>query len=279
MDRPNGTPDRRSKRTMIGPGGAEFYIPATSSVLERRQETLKRDDTFALFDARGDFVPLAGGSDGLYHKDTRFLSRLEFFLDEHQPIVLSSTVQDDNSALNVDLVNPDLYKDKQLVLSREMLHITRTICLWRGACYQRLALKNFAMREHTLRLMFAYGADFVDLFEVRGLKRRRRGTLTVRSQTSRSSPLPLSAGSTISSGSPRSPFAPAPLAHHRHAIAGFEFDARAPHTQHVLCVSVRAGHVVHEPDRPFDTMLRRAARGAAQHRLAASPGSKPRTNS
>ena len=45
-----------------GPGTLEtptvqFYIPATSSLIERRPRTLKHGDTFGLFDHYGDIVP------------------------------------------------------------------------------------------------------------------------------------------------------------------------------------------------------------------------------
>jgi glycogen debranching enzyme len=78
----------------------------------------------------------------------------------------------------VDLVNPDIYHSKVLVLSRETLHIRRSIFLWNGACYQHLALQNFDTRAHDVRLTVVFGADFADLFEVRGQDRKKRGTVT-----------------------------------------------------------------------------------------------------
>jgi len=258
MDRPLNTVSTAPLQTSpVGPGGAQFYIPATNSVFERRQQTLKRDDTFALFDARGDIVHVPGGSDGLYHKDTRFLSRLEFFLDEHQPILLSSTLQDDNSALTVDLVNPDLYKDKQIVLSREMLHITRTIFLLNGACYQRLALKNFDSRPHVFRLMFAYEADFADLFEVRGLTRARHGTSSCEVKHPDAVRFRYVGLDNIERLTEIG-FQPAPTAL-TEAYAGFQIVVE-PHAQQVICVVVRAGSAAAEAPKPFSAGLRQARR-------------------
>jgi hypothetical protein len=39
----------------------------------RRLRTLKHGHTFAVFDRRGDIVTANGGSDGIYHRDTRYL--------------------------------------------------------------------------------------------------------------------------------------------------------------------------------------------------------------
>ena len=41
------------------------------------------------------------------HRDTRHLSHLYLTLDGHRPLLLSSTVRDDNAVLICDLTNPD----------------------------------------------------------------------------------------------------------------------------------------------------------------------------
>src|SRR3990167_8711201 len=85
-----------------------FYIPATGSSTRPRR-TLKHGDTFAVLDAHGDIGATAGGPDGVFHADTRYLSRLELLINGMQPLLLGSTVRDDNSVLTVDLTNPDIY--------------------------------------------------------------------------------------------------------------------------------------------------------------------------
>ena len=161
-----------------GPREPAYYIPATESTTpQQRVRTLKQGDTFALFDERGDITPAGGAHLGLFHEDTRYLAQLELYLDRHRPLLLSGDVRDDNSSLLVDLVNPDIYKAGHLLLSREMLHIRRSIFLWEGTCYQHLSFQNFDTRSHTIRVGVVFGTDFADLFEVRGVKRRRRGTI------------------------------------------------------------------------------------------------------
>ena len=88
-----------------------------------------------VLDSHGDIGASAGGPDGLFHADTRYLARLELMLDDMQPLLLGSNLRDDNSALTVDLTNPDIYRDGRLVLPKDMLHIVRTIFLWRGTAY------------------------------------------------------------------------------------------------------------------------------------------------
>ena len=47
-----------------------FYIPATGSST-RPRSVLKHDDTFAVFDSRGDIGVTTGESEGVYMNDTR----------------------------------------------------------------------------------------------------------------------------------------------------------------------------------------------------------------
>jgi glycogen debranching enzyme len=156
---------------------ADYYIPASSSPSEHLPRTLKHGDTFAVFDHYGDVVEGAHSSQGVYHHDTRHLSRLALTLYGERLLLLSSNVSLDNALLAVELANPDMYRDGRVVLSRETLHLSRAKFLWQGSCYERLALHNFDSAPHRLRLGVAFAADFVDLFEVRGAERSRRGTL------------------------------------------------------------------------------------------------------
>src|SRR5262252_6005637 len=118
-----------------------FYIPATGPVTRPRR-TLKHDDIFIVLDSHGDIGASAGGSDGLFDCDTRFLSRLELRLHGTQPLLLGSNLRDDNTLLTVDLTNPDMYVGERLALPKDTLHVVRTIFLWRDSAYQRLAIRN-----------------------------------------------------------------------------------------------------------------------------------------
>ena len=151
-----------------------FYIPMTGPATRPRR-SLKHDDTFIVLDSHGDIGASAGGPDGLFNADTRYLARLEMVLDEVQPLLLGSNLRDDNSALTVDLTNSDVYRNGRLALQKDTLHIVRSIFLWRGTAYQRIALQNHGDVPASFDLTLLFDNDFADLFEVRGERRPRRG--------------------------------------------------------------------------------------------------------
>jgi glycogen debranching enzyme len=154
-----------------------FCIPGTGSSTRPRR-TLKHGDCFVVLDSHADIGATPGGPDGIFFCDTRHLSHLEMLLNGQQPLLLGSNVRDDTSILTVDLTNPDIYRDQKLVLPKDMLHVVRTLFLWRGAAYQRLRMQNHGERPFDVRLTLAFLSDFADLFEVRGLRRERRGSIT-----------------------------------------------------------------------------------------------------
>jgi glycogen debranching enzyme len=151
-----------------------FYIPGTGSSTRPRR-TLKQGDCFAVFDSHADIGAAPGGPDGIFFRDTRHLSHLEMLLSGKQPLLLGSAVRDDNSFLTVDLTNPDIYLNQKLVQPKDMLHVVRTLFLLNGTVYQRLRVQNHGEHPFDVQLSFAFASDFADLFEVRGLRRKRRG--------------------------------------------------------------------------------------------------------
>src|ERR1700756_1043732 len=74
-----------------------------------RIRSLKYGDTFAVFNHFGDIRPILSGEEGLYLDGTRFLSTFMLYLDGFRPLILGSTVRDDNDQLVVTLTNPDLF--------------------------------------------------------------------------------------------------------------------------------------------------------------------------
>jgi glycogen debranching enzyme len=156
-----------------------YYILATSTRVDDRRRVLKHGDTFAVFDRYGDIENVGPPEFGIYHHDTRFLSRLSLRLGNHRPMLLSSTVKEDNALMTVDLTNPDVPQPDQAVIPRGSLHVFRSKVLWGDACYDHLRLHNYGRLPIRLSLVLEVEADFVDLFEVRGMERPRRGTLLV----------------------------------------------------------------------------------------------------
>ena len=56
------------------------------------------------------------------------------------------------------------------------MHIYRSKFIWQEVCYERLQLVNYSLLPIAVSFAIRFDADFADIFEVRGLKRERRGT-------------------------------------------------------------------------------------------------------
>jgi glycogen debranching enzyme len=154
-----------------------FYISTTTSILESRPRTLKHDDTFAVFDHYGDVSSRGSSAEGVFHKDTRFLSDLRVLVDGQRPLLLSSNVEDNNALLTADLTNPDLFAGSELKLPRDTIQIVRSKFLWAGASYERLGVRSFGAGQQVFEFVFHFAVDFADIFELRGHSRKRRGKI------------------------------------------------------------------------------------------------------
>jgi glycogen debranching enzyme len=152
-----------------------YYILSTSSLADVRTCVLKDGDTFAVFDRRGDIELLGQGVQGLYHNETRYLSKWVLRLENDHPLLLSSAVREDNAALTVDLTNSDISTDGELAIPRGTLHVERTKFLWRATQYERLRIRNYSVSPLNVSLSIQYAVDFADIFEIRGVPRERRG--------------------------------------------------------------------------------------------------------
>ena len=154
------------------------YVLASSSHMDNTTRILKHGDTFGVFDRFGDIQTLVGhGEQGIFHQDTRYLSRLGLVINANQrPLLLNSTLLEDNSILVSDLTNPDLYdNDGSLLASEGVLHIFRSKLIWQGACHEHLRIVNYGYKTVTLSFSYEFDADYLDIFEVRGVKRQARG--------------------------------------------------------------------------------------------------------
>jgi glycogen debranching enzyme len=246
-----------------------FYIAATSSLLERRPRTLKHGDTFGLFDHYGDVVPHEGSPEGLYHRDTRYLSGFQLLINDRRPLLLSSTIQDDNAYLTADLTNPDFFEDGRLDLPRDTIHINRSKLLWQAQAHERLAIRNFNDRTHHIRLTFLFESDFADLFEVRGHRRPARGRKSARTRTAHAVVLTYR-GLAANTWHTTIEFAPAPeVIRHDRAVFGLTLEPGERRSLFVTVTCTRPKLREPRPERFFVCMrearrdLRRTAARAA----------------
>jgi glycogen debranching enzyme len=253
--------------------GNPVLVPGVVSLAASSRRTLKHGDSFAMFDEYGDVLAVEHSPAGLFHHDTRFLSRLVFTLEGHRPLALSSTVQPDNVMLDVDLTNPDLFDaEGRLALAKDTFHVARAKFLWEACCHELFTLTSYASQRQRLRLAIAFAADFADLFEIRGHRRSRRGAVSARVLG------PAEVGFFYESldGLPRSTrisFGPQPFALSAEATEGLaQFDftlaakERRPISMTVQCVE---GSAAPAAERRFFVTRRAARRTLAAARAAA----------
>jgi len=156
--------------------GKHSYVPTTSSRLDDRTRVLKHGNTFAVFDRYGDIHALGHSEQGIYHEDTRFLSQLDLRLaDGRRPVLLNSTLKQDNSLLTVDLTIPEIYEGDNLVVRLDTVHVFRAKLIYKEACYEHIRLCNYGGTAVNIPFTLSFDADFADIFEVRGNKRDARG--------------------------------------------------------------------------------------------------------
>ena len=135
-------------------------------------QALKDGDLFLVADAWGD---LKGGADGLFDHDTRILSRFIMTAGSARPSRLSSAVSRDNVFFTAHGTNRPLPPMGGRSAPAGVLHLERRRFLWSGRLFERVQITNHGIEDVLLPLAFDFGADFADIFQVRGTLREKRG--------------------------------------------------------------------------------------------------------
>jgi glycogen debranching enzyme len=157
--------------------GADAKLEAGDTVEPRtphRLYALKDRDTFVVADSFGDIV---GAGDGLFHNDTRILSRFRLSLGGRAPSLLSAAIAQDNVFFTHNGTNQALPYPGGPVGPPGVLHLERKRFLWDERLYERITCVNYSRDVILIPLSLEFGADFHDMFEVRGMKRAKRGYL------------------------------------------------------------------------------------------------------
>ncbi|MDR6125265.1 glycogen debranching enzyme [Bacillus sp. SLBN-46] len=121
-------------------------------------QVIKEGDFFVLTDKNGDITVSNESGHGLYTKDTRFLSRMEIYIDGEKPSLLSS------SADKSYVATFRLMKEKK---DDGAIEIVRDRLIYDGVLYEKLSFTNFFPRTTTFDFSMAFDADFQDMFIVR----------------------------------------------------------------------------------------------------------------
>jgi glycogen debranching enzyme len=141
--------------------------PVLVTDLASKTLAVKEGETFLYTDLEGN---LDHGGDyglGLYSRDTRFLSLFRMTISGRDPVLLSSSAERGYMSY-VDLTNPALDVQDDAEVPQQTLNIRRIRAVNRRL-YERVRVKNYNARPVELDLEFSLGADFIDIFEVRGM--------------------------------------------------------------------------------------------------------------
>ncbi|HKZ50696.1 MAG TPA: amylo-alpha-1,6-glucosidase [Dehalococcoidia bacterium] len=134
---------------------------------------VRGEDTFLLTDRSGNVPPGDQRGFGLYHHDTRYLSTCSLSFGRANPVVLLSTAEMGFSQEQV-LTNPSMEGLDGRPLPRGTLELTRLRVIDR-VVQETVQITNYNIFPAKFELVYEFGADFADIFQVRGYQRRQQG--------------------------------------------------------------------------------------------------------
>jgi glycogen debranching enzyme len=146
----------------------KFHISAEAVNTDQLNQVINHYNTFGIFDQVGNISPGGKNVRGIYHDGTRFLNRLVLAIDEKRPLLLSNAIKEDNEIISIDLTNPALLSE---CIPENTIHISRTQFIRNKAFYEELKCMNYGDQDCRFTLSLTFGADFKDIFEIRGLNR------------------------------------------------------------------------------------------------------------
>jgi glycogen debranching enzyme len=147
--------------------GAQESAPVLVTDLASKTLAVKEGETFLYTDLEGN---LDHGGDyglGLFFRDTRYLSHFTMTISGRDPVLLSSSAERAYMS-HVDLTNPDLHEGDDVAVPQQTLNIRRIRAV-DERLFERVRVKNYNATPVVLDVEFSFGADYADIFEVRGM--------------------------------------------------------------------------------------------------------------
>jgi glycogen debranching enzyme len=170
-ERQVGARERVPDEPIVATTSAERYVMGGGRA---SRLAIKEGDLFLYTNELGQVPGTENSALGLYYRDTRFLSRYELTVAGRQPVLLSASA-DRGYAATVELTNLEARTADGHVLPQASVHVRRTRFV-SDRLYELVRVQNYHQREVDLVVDLHLDADFADLFEVRGSRRRRRGS-------------------------------------------------------------------------------------------------------
>ncbi len=157
----------------LDPAIALASLDETAPREPHRLFALKHGDCFVVADGYGD---IRGVGDGFFRDDTRVLSEFRLTVGGRSTSLLGASLSQDNVLFTTNLTNLPIESAAGRQIPQGAIHIERVRLLWQERLYERITLSNYSREHSTILLSLRFGADFRDMFEVRGSIRAKRGT-------------------------------------------------------------------------------------------------------
>lgn len=136
---------------------------------------IREGSIFYLSDRRGNAPAGNTQGFGVYHADTRHLSAYTLTLNGTPPVMLLSTAER-GFAMEQVMTNPTMSDGSGRTIDRGSVEIRRQRVI-ADAVEETLSITNFNPFPVTLNVLYEFGADFADIFDVRGYRREHVGTM------------------------------------------------------------------------------------------------------
>ncbi|MGF7231277.1 amylo-alpha-1,6-glucosidase [Arachidicoccus sp.] len=149
----------------------KFHIQSDSTHVDNSTHVLNHSNSFAIFDRWGNIYSDGKTPHGIYHRGTRFINHWLLKIDSKKPLLLGSTIKENNNILSIDLTNPVLQEGK---IPENTLHIFRHQLIRENGFFEKITCVNYNESDCQFTLAFSFDGDFKDIFEIRGTKRKLR---------------------------------------------------------------------------------------------------------
>jgi glycogen debranching enzyme len=166
MTRLESTPEVASDDAL--PLGEPMFVDDIRDALVIRERGL-----LLVTDWAGNIPPGNRRGLGLYHADARHLSTYHLILNGSPPLVLLST-SEQGYAMEQVLTNRAYTMGDLRAVERGSIEIRRLRTVT-GSLEETISIRNFNPFSVEVSLLFELGADFADIFDVRGYRRQRWG--------------------------------------------------------------------------------------------------------
>lgn len=155
--------------------------PPEPKIAYRTQLPHKTDDltlidgrTFLASTVAGNIAPPGAPDVGFFSCDTRFLSQLELKVGGQAMILLSSSTER-TYASKIEMTMKTVSEESTMDVPENSIHLRREQVLADSTLFDSLRFENFTDHEQKLLIEITLDADFMDIFQVRGMVRGHSG--------------------------------------------------------------------------------------------------------